>query len=55
MAEPLLKVPSPAQSAELEQLARRETELQQLLAGRQSAVAETAADWAAGLTEQQLA
>jgi hypothetical protein len=55
MAEPLLKVPSKAQTAELEQLAQRETELQNLLAARTTAVAADADAWAAGLSEQQLA
>jgi cytochrome c553 len=55
MAEPLLKVPSAAQTAELEQLAHREIELQNLLAARASAVAAEASTWAAGLSEQQLA
>ncbi|MFO0536312.1 MAG: DUF1553 domain-containing protein [Planctomyces sp.] len=55
MAEPLLKVPSKAQTAELEQLAQRETELQNLLAARTTAIAADADAWAAGLSEQQLA
>lgn len=55
MAEPLLKVPSKSQTAELEQLSRRETELQQLLVARSTAVTDAATAWAASLTEQQLA
>jgi len=55
MAEPLLKVPSKSQTAELEQLSRRETELQQLLVARSTAVNDAATAWAASLTEQQLA
>ena len=52
MAEPLLKVPSAEQQAELERLAGREQELQALLKKRRSEIAADLSVWESALTEE---
>jgi hypothetical protein len=54
MAEPLLKVPSPEQQAELDRLERCRAELPEALAARAAAVGEDLARWEATLTPEQI-
>jgi hypothetical protein len=55
MAEPLLKVPSPEQQAELDRIAHRTTEIQDLLRARIENVASEIAAWEKTLTADQIA
>ncbi|MFO0978512.1 MAG: DUF1553 domain-containing protein [Planctomycetaceae bacterium] len=54
MAEPLLKVPTAEQQAELDRLASRQTELEKAIAERRVIATAEIAQWEAGLTKEDL-
>ena len=55
MAEPLLKVPSPEQTAELQKIDARMVEIDELLKNRAANVTEELKAWEASLTPEQIA